>query len=86
VWQTCSQTSLAIPVCRTGNFTVGLSGTSMASPHVSGLAALIVAQIGHDRPSQVKARLLQTADDLGENGTDPFYGKGRINVARALGL
>lgn len=86
VWQTCSQTSLAIPVCRTGNFTVGLSGTSMASPHVSGLAALVVAQIGHDRPSQVKARILQTADDLGETGTDPFYGKGRINVARAIGL
>ncbi len=27
-----------------------------------------------------------SADDLGEPGTDPYYGKGRINVARALGV
>jgi subtilisin family serine protease len=58
----------------------------MATPHVSGLAALLVHEIGHDRPAQVRARILQTADDLGQPGVDPFYGNGRINVARALGL
>lgn len=57
----------------------------MAAPHVSGLAALLVSQ-GVDKPSQIKARILQSADDLGENGTDKFYGKGRINVANALDL
>jgi hypothetical protein len=36
--------------------------------------------------SEIQARILQSADDLGEPGTDPFYGKGRINIARALGL
>jgi subtilisin family serine protease len=86
VWEACSQTSLQIPVCRTGTFTVGLTGTSMATPHVAGLAALLVDSIGHGKPSQIKARILQTADDLGQSGTDPFYGKGRINVPNALGL
>jgi subtilisin family serine protease len=85
VYATCTQTSLVIPVCQTGNFIVGISGTSMAAPHVSGLAALLVSQ-GIDKPSQIKARILQSADDLGQNGTDKFYGKGRINVANALGL
>jgi len=85
VYATCTQTSLAIPICQTGNFIVGISGTSMAAPHVSGLAALLVSQ-GVDKPSQVKARILQSADDLGQKGTDKFYGKGRINVANALGL
>lgn len=86
VWQACNRFSLLLPVCGTGTFTVGLSGTSMASPHVAGLAALIVEDVGHGNPAQVKARLQQSADDLGQPGTDPFYGKGRINVARALGL
>jgi subtilisin family serine protease len=66
-------------------FSVGLSGTSMASPHVAGLAAL-VASDGVTRPSQIRARIQQSADDLGVAGTDPAYGKGRINVARAFGL
>jgi len=31
-------------------------------------------------------QILQSVDDLGKPGTDPYYGKGRINVARALGI
>ena len=72
--------------CRTNDLVLGLLGTSMAAPHVSGLAALIVEDVGHGKPSLVKARLQQSADDLGLPGTDPFYGKGRINVPRAIGL
>jgi hypothetical protein len=34
----------------------------------------------------VRARIEGSAEDLGEAGTDPKYGKGRINVARAFGL
>lgn len=68
------------------DWVIGVAGTSYAAPHVSGLAALLVEDIGHGKPSQVKARLIQTADDLGARGTDPQYGKGRINVPRALGL
>ena len=64
---------------------VGLEGTSMAAPHVTGVAALIAGRVGHN-PSQIQARLEQSADDLGQPGTDPAYGKGRVNLARAAGL
>jgi len=88
VWAACSRSSVAVglTVCRTGNFIVSSNGTSMASPHVAGLAALVVENVGKDKPSQVKAILQQSADDLGQPGTDPAYGKGRIWVPRALGL
>ena len=85
VWAACSRHSLAIPVCRTGNFIVGLAGTSMAAPHTAGVLALLASE-GVTEPAQLRARLLQGADDLGLSGTDPAYGHGRINAARALGL
>lgn len=87
VWAACSRFTLiaSLAVCRTGIFIVGSNGTSMASPHVAGVAALIVEDVGPDQPSQVKNRLQQTADDLGEPGTDPAYGRGRLNAARAVG-
>lgn len=82
----CSGFSLNIPVCRTGTFVVGLNGTSMASPHAAATAALIVERLGKRQPGLVRQRLQQSADDLGKRGADPIYGKGRINVVRALGL
>ncbi|HEX6372607.1 MAG TPA: S8 family serine peptidase [Longimicrobium sp.] len=85
VWAACSPFSLVLPICGTGTFIVGLSGTSMAAPHTTGTAALIVEDVGHS-PAQVRARLQQSADDLGLEGTDPKYGKGRINTARAVGV
>ncbi|HEV2149659.1 MAG TPA: S8 family serine peptidase [Longimicrobiaceae bacterium] len=81
----CSGFSLNVPVCRTGTFVVGLNGTSMASPHAAGLAALMVERYGR-KPSEVKEALAKFSDDLGPLGNDPVYGKGRINVAKALGL
>jgi subtilisin family serine protease len=69
----------------TAVFTSGAVGTSAAAPHVSGLAALLVEQYGRS-PGQIRTVLQQTADDLGKPGADPHYGKGRINVPRALGL
>jgi lantibiotic leader peptide-processing serine protease len=66
-------------------YVIGMSGTSMAAPHVSGLAALLVERHGRN-PSLVANRLHQTGDDLGERGTDPIYGKGRVNAARATGV
>jgi len=73
--------------CSSNGFTTaGNIGTSFAAPHVSGLAALLISQLGHGKSAQVRAAIENSADDLGKPGVDPFYGKGRINVARALGL
>jgi len=66
-------------------FSLGASGTSMASPHVTGLAALIASD-GITQPAQIRARIEGSADDLGEPGTDPKYGKGRISAAHAFGF
>ena len=57
----------------------------MATPHVSGAAALLDAQ--HDgglNAGQLKSRLQQSADDLGKQGNDPLFGRGRLNVLAAL--
>lgn len=85
VWAGCSTTSLVISPCQTGIFIIGLTGTSMASPHVAGLAALLVEDYGRN-PGRIKTAIQQGADDLGQSGTDKFYGKGRINVANSLDL
>jgi subtilisin family serine protease len=62
-----------------------MAGTSQASPHVAGVAALIIeANGGSLHPNQVEAILKRTADDLGAPGFDPFYGHGRINAAEAV--
>jgi subtilisin family serine protease len=74
------------PECRARQPVGQSAGTSFAAPHVAGLAALLVAQLGHGNPALIRARILESADDLGKPGTDPYYGKGRINVARAFGV
>lgn len=62
------------------------AGTSMAVPHVSATAALIIASgvIGpHPSPDAIQARLQRTARDLGPPGPDTIYGAGLINAAAA---
>jgi subtilisin family serine protease len=84
VYALCPQTSL-VYACGGAYYTLGVAGTSQATPHVSGLAALMVQRYGR-KPSQVKNAIRQSADDLGQPGNDPYFGAGRINVARAVGL
>src|SRR5438132_210123 len=84
VWAACSQTSLIVGCFSSPFFILGAQGTSMAAPHVTGTAALLVSILGRN-PSQIKARIQQSADNVAGNGTTPFYGKGRLNVARAVG-
>ena len=61
------------------------SGTSMAAPHVAGVAALIIEKNGGSMPpAQVEAALRASADDLGKPGQDDFYGRGFVNALRAV--
>jgi serine protease len=58
-------------------------GTSMAAPHVSGTAALIISQ-GVTSPAAVEALIKATARDLGAAGFDTEYGYGLVQPRRAL--
>jgi subtilisin family serine protease len=92
VWSMCPKNLLPNPAtpgyrpCASGGVVNAMIGTSQAAPHVAGLAALLVAEMGKDKPAQIKARIQQSAIDAGQTGTDPYFGKGRIDVAGALGL
>ncbi len=61
-----------------------LSGTSMAAPHVAGLAALIWSKDTTMTNAEVWAQIINTADDFGATGWDNQFGYGRINAAAAM--
>lgn len=73
-----------------------LDGTSMASPHVAGVAALLRSVDPKLNPAQVRARLAQQANDLacppaasgecsGSAGNNSYYGEGLVDAAEAVG-
>ena len=72
---------------RTFGIPSNYEGTSMACPHVSAIAALIIATgvIGkHPKPQAVEARIKATARDLGPPGVDRRYGAGLVSAFQAI--
>jgi len=62
-----------------------MSGTSMASPHAAGTAALVISS-GINGNDAVRQQLINTARDLGEPGLDNYYGYGLLDAAAAATL
>jgi subtilisin family serine protease len=62
-----------------------MAGTSMAAPHVAGVAALIIGKNGGEMdPGVVTKQLLKTADKVDGMGISAYFGNGRVNAYRAV--
>ncbi|PJK12235.1 autotransporter outer membrane beta-barrel domain-containing protein, partial [Lysobacteraceae bacterium NML120232] len=60
------------------------SGTSMATPHITGALALLFERYPYLTNAQVRDVLLTTATDMGEAGVDEVYGWGMVNLKKAI--
>ncbi|MBI4410663.1 MAG: S8 family serine peptidase, partial [Gemmatimonadetes bacterium] len=78
-----SRTTVTTLINTTGNLAI-FSGTSMASPHAAGVAALVLGKNPSLSPDQVRQILRASSDDLGTPGWDPVFGYGRVNARRAV--
>ncbi|MGZ0879168.1 S8 family peptidase [Priestia megaterium] len=79
-WVEVSAPGSTILSTYTGSYYAYLSGTSMACPHVAGLAALLAAQGKNN--VQIKNTILSTCDPV--PGTGLYWTYGRINANRAV--
>ncbi|MFQ5631843.1 MAG: S8 family peptidase [bacterium] len=61
-----------------------LSGTSMACPHISGVAALVKRRRPTWHGDRIRVHMMRTAIDLGRRGRDWFFGAGQVNAWRAV--
>ncbi len=85
--QTLAQSGITGTVSVSGTLYAYYSGTSMACPHVSGVAALIFAAAPYDiTPAQVSNILFNSAQDLGTSGRDDTFGYGLVDANSALQL
>ena len=62
-----------------------LSGTSMATPHTSGVAGVLWTLFPTDTAAGIRSRLDGAVDDLGPAGRDQSFGFGRVNLCKAAG-
>ncbi|MEF3694270.1 MAG: S8 family serine peptidase, partial [Candidatus Cloacimonadota bacterium] len=60
------------------------SGTSMSSPYVTGAIALLKSIRPDLSPEEVRSRVLNSTDDLGDPGFDTRYGHGLLNTRKLL--
>ncbi|OTA15726.1 autotransporter [Xenorhabdus vietnamensis] len=60
------------------------TGTSMASPHVAGAAAVLMQRFPYMTTGQISDVLKTTATDLGDPGMDDLYGWGMLNLKDAI--
>jgi len=84
--ETNSATQEGVLSCNNGGYQF-MQGTSMACPHVSGVAALIVSKFaGNITPSEVRSKLINNTDPIDD--LNPDYsgqlGSGRLNAYAAL--
>ncbi|HEY0131964.1 MAG TPA: S8 family peptidase, partial [Allosphingosinicella sp.] len=63
---------------------VAVDGTSFSAPTIAGAAALLAGAFPNLTGAQIVQLLLTTADDAGAAGTDPIYGRGILNIAKAF--
>ena len=80
----CDVNTVCPPSLVVGGQYLRLAGTSMAAPHVSGLAALILSRSPNLTPEQVRQVLRRSADDLNGDGFDLGLGYGQMSSLRAL--
>jgi thermitase len=69
----------------TGGLYMSLSGTSMATPHVAGVSAIIFDLNAGASAATVRSKLDAAVDDLGTAGRDQVFGFGRVNLCKAAG-
>jgi subtilisin family serine protease len=73
----------SIGTTQTGFTYASFNGTSMACPHVSGVAALLYAVPGNHTAAQIRTAMEVTATDLGAPGRDDQFGNGLVNAEAA---
>ncbi len=68
----------------TGNYEDGFNGTSAATPHVAGVAALVLSVAPELKASEVEEIIKNSADDITPKGFDNYTGYGKVNAFKAV--